>query len=659
MLADFKYRSAGQSRFFLDRQRVRSRGVKSGLSLTWLSSLKFTPIPETSLSLDGRKRRLNGILLAAVAFAALTVMRLYSLQGTEYKKWMTIASKQHYSRIQVQGARGTVMDTAGRTLAVSVPALAVGIRPRRVRNLERDARELSRTLNLPLKEVKEKLVPRKKFVWLARGVAAKKRTEIEALQMDAVELFDEFRRFYPQGAVAGPLIGKVGLDGEGLSGLELQFNRKLLAPDYNLPVRRDARGRYVTAAVWENEIAAEPAVLRELGSAMDQLGALWSGAEPAEPSVVKEPLRKEGRDITLSIDAVIQSIVESEFDKGKQEAIASKVFGLVMDADSGELLALAQSPGMNPSKLEDTSSAELRNFVLQDSFEPGSTLKPLVAASAVDARLVRTEEIFNCESGQYPYAGHVIRDVHPVGVVPFAQVLVRSSNICIAKIGQRLGKQRLYNALRGYGFGQRTGIELSGEGDGILRSPETWADIDLATHSFGQGISVTALQLVQGYAVLANGGYLVHPTLLKQSQENNQSRKRVLSEQTARKISEILQGVTEDEHGTGHNARINGVTVCGKTGTAQKARNDGRGYSTEQIMASFIGYVDGNEIGVNHRLVMFVAVDEPQVKPRWGGVVAAPVFRRSMERILSHLMTRERGAQVQTASLRRDKEGWS
>ena len=310
-----------------------------------------------------------------------------------------------------------------------------------------------------------------------------------------------------------------------------------------------------------------------------------------------------------------------------------------MDADSGDILGMAQVPRFDPNKFENVSPEDLRNVLIQDSFEPGSTMKPLVAAAALESKVVSSTERMNCESGQYAFGKKVVRDVHPVGIVPFSEALVRSSNICMAKVGVRLGRDRLRKALSNFGFGATTEIELPGESKGILRPASEWKDIDVATHSYGQGVAVTALQIVQAYAALANGGYLVKPRIVKD--EPHGEAKPVVSSTVANKVAEILAGVTESGHGTGKQARISGLRVSGKTGTAQKASLKGRGYDTDRILASFIGFVDANAIGVDRRLVMLVAVDEPGVTPRWGGVLAAPVFKHSMERVLSHLLTNE------------------
>lgn len=354
--------------------------------------------------------------------------------------------------------------------------------------------------------------------------------------------------------------------------------------------------------------------------------------------------RDEGGALELSIDSVVQQILEEELDLGRETAHAKRTFGLVLDAQTGEILAMGQSLASEAGKSKDqrySSSESLRNVVLQDAFEPGSTFKPVVAALALDRRVVQPNELINCENGNYRVGPNVVRDVHPVGIVPFTEVLVRSSNVGMTKVGSRLGQVLLHDLLAGFGFGQQSGVELAGEGRGILRPVSRWRPIDLATHSFGQGVSVTAIQLTRAYGALANGGMLIEPTILKRT--GPAKGVRVLREEVANTVAKALVGVVEGEHGTGKEAAISGLAVSGKTGTAQKARSTGRGYDPDKILASFIGFVDGAQLGVNKRLVMFVAVDEPGVKPRWGGVVAAPVFRRTMERVLAQFLHTEAG----------------
>ena len=610
---------------------------------------KFTGVGQPLGSVDPvqRGKRLDLFAVAVIVFGVVLSLRIYSLQGKQHLRWVEIAGKQHATKIEIQGARGTVYDTMGRPLAVSVQAASIGAHPRLITDARAYASALGKVLGKDAKKFEEKLRADRSFVFLARGVSRDKREQIAALDLAGIVAIDEFRRYLPQGKVAGPLIGRVSRDGKGLSGIELRYDNLLGAASLNLPVRRDARGRFVTASAWAGQ---QFTLLNELRQAFANPFQI-APAIADERTVQESFLRKEGGEVTLSIDAVAQEIVEDEFMRGKEEAKAKRVFGLVMDADSGEILALAQVPSFDPNRQENVSPDEMRSFVLQDSFEPGSTMKPIVASMALEQKAARITETMDCESGRYQVGKHTIRDVHPVGVVQFPEMLIRSSNICMTKIGQRLGGKKLHAALRDFGFGRATGIELPGEAGGILRPLDQWQPIDVATHSFGQGVSVTALQMVQAYAVFANGGHLVHPTIEKRSPGEPAYDKRVLSSATAKAIQDILQGVTENEHGTGRNARINGLAVHAKTGTAQKARKDGRGYDPGRVLASFVGFINAAEVGVPRRLVMLVAVDEPGGNIHYGGVVAAPVFKRSMERIVAYLMTAEQGT-LRTAGLR-------
>ena len=593
-----------------------------------------TVLPEMdSLSRSHRLFFLCGILCFV---SVIITARMYYLQGYQNAKWNEIADRQHRTQVSVLGARGDILDAEGRTLAASVQTFAVGAHLHKIIDFDFTAKKLSDVLEIDYHNVLAQLKSDKSFVYISRGVSYDKKEQVLDLGLQGISLFDEFKRFYPQGDLAGVLLGRVGRDGNGLSGLELAYDKQLSADSFTLPVRRDARGHFLMAS-GKNEPHYFGFINASFG------GFLNSKDKPEyvyDLDREGEAYRREGWDMQLSIDSVIQGIVESELRRGHEETKALKVFGMIMDAETGETLAMSQSPGFDPNRVSDVIPSDLRNGVLQDSFEPGSTLKPIVAAAALDQKLVSENETMNCENGRYHVGKYIVKDVHPIGVVSFRDVLVRSSNVCMTKIGQRMGKEKLHEALRYFGFGDVTGIELPGEQQGILRDHRSWAQIDVATHSFGQGVSVTALQLVQSYAALANGGKLVRPTIIKRKAGDNIPSYRVLSENTANKIKEILRGVTEDDHGTGTKSKISGVEVSGKTGTAQKARAGSRGYEADKVIGSFIGFIDGNEIGINRKLVMLVSVDEPGVRPRWGGVVAAPIFRRSMERVLSYLISK-------------------
>ena len=571
--------------------------LKKYLSLIFLKSEQ--PGCENTETVCGK--RLAFCFVVILTLNILLVSRLFTLQGRDHQLWMTKANKQHSTEIEVSGPRGTISDSKGRVMAVSLPTLAVGIHPNQIKDKSSISQELSTILKLDKNEIEAKLKTDKKFIWLARGVNRSTKKSLKKLKEAKLEIFDDYSRVNPQGQIALQLVGKVGWDGKGLSGLESQFNNLLKGSVYQMPASRDAKGRYLNRYT---------------------LASLKSN--------------ETNQELQLTIDAYIQSIVENEMLRGLEESKAKRVFSLVMDAETGEVLAMGHSQkGQDNTKL---TPEQLKVVVAQDSFEPGSTFKPLVAAAALDAGVVNDTEIIDCGSGFANFGSYRVRDVHPIGREPLSQVLIQSSNICMAKIANRMGKEKLHEAIADMGFGSKSGIELSGEAKGIFRHHKEWRPVSVATHSFGQGIAVTAIQLSRAYSALLNGGYLPKVSLLKQDKiERNQ----IFSNENSKKILDMIKGVTQDTNGTGRAAKIAGLTVYGKTGTAQQPYKNGRGYDPDRILASFIGGVDASEIGLNRKLIMFVAVDEPGVKPRWGGRLAGPIFRRSLEKILSYMLSND------------------
>ena len=601
------------------------------LACRWMKIHGAHSAPSTGI----RRMRMVGVVGLMAIMSAGVVLRLYALQGTQHGKWNKIALKQHGTGVDIEGARGVIADRNGIQLAVSIPALKLGIHPKWIKNKQDSSEKLAQILEVPKAEIEAKLKEDKNFTVIAKGISTAKKQQLEKLRLYGLEIEEEFNRVYPQGDLASTIVGKAGNDGVGLSGVERALNASLSAANVRLSANRDARGRLMSSAVWQNAL---------------QENEMLQNAKYEEVSslLIGEELRKEGNSVSLTLDSVIQRVVEEEFDKSKETSKAKNVFGLMMDAETGEILAMGQTSRYNPNSGTGISPEALRNVVLQNSFEPGSTFKPIVAALALDKKLTSKLEMINCENGKFWIGKRMIKDAHPVPTVTFEQVIVRSSNIGMAKLGFRMGKDNLYQGLFGFGFGQKTGLELSGESSGIMRHSNNWAQIDVATHSFGQGVSVTALQMVRAYSALANGGTLVSPVLLK-SKVGKHPGQRIITQKTADTIKTALNLVTEDEHGTGKNSRIAGVPVYGKTGTAQKAKENGKGYDNDKILASFVGFVDGRGVGVDKTLVLYVAVDEPGVTPRWGGTLAAPVFKAVMERTLTHLLSQKafdnRGAQ--------------
>ncbi|MCC6952891.1 MAG: penicillin-binding protein 2 [Deltaproteobacteria bacterium] len=596
----------------------------------------------TTVDPRDRAQRIGYIATAIVLGAGLLVGRIAYLQATDHVRWMDLASKQHGTSVDVFGARGTIRDRVGRELALSIETLLIGANPGKIRDHAVAAQQIAAAIDVPVESVASRLAEKKKYVVLASGVSREKLPRLRALSMRGLEIDPEVQRIYPHGTVGRTILGPVSREGRGQSGIELRYDRELRASDYTLQLQRDARGRLLPKSFEQNNF-------------FQVIPAAFDSRVDSSPPVPGKLFREEGGDLTLTIDSFLQRVVEEEFGTALKESQAKRVFGLILEAQTGEILALAQvstEDSGGKSAKGYLSPESLRNGVLQDSFEPGSTFKALVAAEAMERGLLKTTEVMDCENGRYKVGPHIVRDVHPVGVVPFSEVLVRSSNVCMAKVGQRLGKRGLLDFLGKFQFGQKTGIELPGEAKGLLRREAEWKPIDTATTSFGQGVSVTALQLVRAYAALANGGRLVTPTLIHR--EVPLASERVLSQKIAENVSLVLQGVIDGEHGTGTAAAIAGLAISGKTGTAQKANHNRAGYDPDRVLSSFVGFVDGTQVGIEEKLVMFVGVDEPGVKPRWGGVVAAPVFRRAMERAVTHLMTNR--LPIRTAHRERDDD---
>lgn len=550
-----------------------------------------------------RRSRLGLIGVVTIGWVGIVVARLVSLQITANNRWQDWAVRQHLSEVMVASERGPIYDRNEKLLAVSVPAGSIYVRPKQIADKDSVAEALARAVKMPVRTVRAKLDSTKPFVWIERQLPRPVADSIDALKLPGVGLVVESKRFYPYNHAASTLIGRVGVDGYGLSGIEGAFDKKLQGEHRRLQLRRDAYGNFI-------DLSADGGMDLPRG----------------------EPLR-------LTIDAALQTIVDEELLEGREKANAKHAMAVMLDAETGEVLAMSQAPGVNFNTKLGGGKGELKNLILETVFEPGSIMKPIVAAAAVDAGVTRPTELVDCENGRLRFGPHTIKDVHPSGVISVRDVVVRSSNIGMTKLGVKLGEDRLYRALRSFGFGELSGLGLAGESGGILRPVSSWAKVDVATHSFGQGIAVTPLQMVRAVSAIANGGRL--PSLHLIADDSEVTLRRVLSEAAAREAQDMMYGVVEDKHGTGSNAIIQGVRVGGKTGTAQKARTNGRGYEPGSYIASFVGFADGAPIGVNRVLSLIVAVDEPRTNSIYGGTLAAPVFQRIMQRSLHFLATQQ------------------
>lgn len=541
------------------------------------------------------------IALVALLFAAGTVgllVRAYRLHVSDADALTKRAEKQRTMLLQLEARRGMIFDRSGEQMAASLEVYSVYARPKRISDKQFAARTLAGILETDEKSILKKLQEEKAFVWLQRRVSPLVADKIKAADIDGVATETEFHRFYPLRDLAAHAVGFAGMDSKGLEGLELSYDGDLRAEPVPITAQRDALGR--------------PVMFTAVG--MDA----------------------KRRDLHLTLDRTIQYIVEKELQAAIAEVRAKSGLALVMNPDTGEVLALAVRPAYNLNLFSKASADVRRNRAVADTFEPGSTFKVFLAAAALDLDRVMAGEKFECHNGVFRYNGAEIHDVAPHGKLTFDEVLVHSSNIGAVKISEKLSRSEFYRILTGFGFGQATGIDLPGERPGMLALPGKWSSLSKANIAFGQGIGVTAVQLCAGFSAAINGGLLYKPHLMKRVtnamgevvRENHPLVvRRVIKASTSQRIVSTLRQVVQE--GTGKAAAIPGADVVGKTGTAQKADPSG-GYSEDKYVASFIGAIMDSK----PRLVIFVLLDEPGVKKRTGGKIAAPVFSRIGSSIL-------------------------
>jgi cell division protein FtsI (penicillin-binding protein 3) len=463
------------------------------------------------------------------------------------------------------------------------------------------AKRLAATIGIPAASLKGKLRKQRSFVYLKHYLSPREADAVRGLGLQGVHFVDENRRYYPNVELAGHVLGFVGREHRGLEGLELSQDLLLHGRSDIHPRAKDARGQTIYTH------------------------GLPTNAEP------------KGYSLKLAMDKRIQHIAERELQSTVETYQAKSGMAVVMNPTNGEILAMALQPGFNPNAFSSYSFSGWRNRIVTDAFEPGSTFKIFLAAAALEEGLVDPGDLFYCEQGKYHIAKHTIHDMRKFGWLSLAQILRFSSNIGAAKVGDKLGANRFYHYIRAFGFGTPTGIELPGETAGLVRPPEEWSTIDLAAASFGQSLSVSAIQLALALGAVANGGLLMQPLLVKEVLDSqnqivrqNQPRaiRRVISKSTARVMKRLLAQVVSPK-ATGAQAALTHYRAAGKTGTAQKTDGHSGGYVDDRYIASFIGFVPV----ANPEVVVVVVINEPQ-EGLYGGVVAAPAFRRIAEQAL-------------------------
>jgi len=527
------------------------------------------------------RRRLEAVVGLIFLGLTLMVVRAVDLQWLQSDELSAEAANQRIRQFEVAAPRGQIVDTGGRILSESVESPSVAAIGSDIQTSDMPA--LALALEMPLEKLQRRIGKRQGFIWLSRQVTPQIAKQVQSLDIAGIRIEKEWRRYYPYGPETGHLVGFVGIDNHGLEGLELAFNSKLSGIEGKVQLRKAANGIKLPGSTW-----------------------------------IKKP--KQGQDLKLNLDVGVQSIAYSALANGIKATGAKGGSVVVMNPHNGEVLAMTSWPGFNPNSFGQYRPRDWRNRVVTDVFEPGSVLKPFTVAAALSTGRWTKESLIFCENGQFEVAGQFIKDDHPEGWIDLRKLIVVSSNIGAAKLALDVGKEDLNRVLKDVGFDKKTDVGLGGESSGILPPLKDWGPMETANIAFGQGVAVTPIQLAAAFSVFANGGVYYPPTLVKTDKEDRQGH-RVLSEQVASDVLQMLADVTK-VGGTGTKAVPHGYTVAGKTGTAQKANKQG-GYSDEKFTAVFAGAVPAE----HPELVIIVAIDEPE-SSIYGGTVAAPIFKQ-------------------------------
>ena len=537
---------------------------------------------------DVRKRLLlvGGALgLCAVAL----VGRAVNLQLVNNEFYQKQGDERFQREVEVATTRGMITDRNGEPLAVSTPVESVWVNPQELSKSPEGIRKLAKALGLSEDELRRRVSQKseKEFLWVKRRINPAIAQRVVAMGIPGVYSQREFRRFYPQGEAFAHVLGFTNVDDFGQEGVELALDEWLRGKPGLKRVIRDNRGRIV-----EN---------------VDLL-------RPAQP----------GKDVRLTIDRRIQYLTYRELKAMIEQSGASSGSAVVLDVETGEVLAMANLPSFNPNNVGSANREAHRNRALTDLLEPGSTMKPLTVAAGIEAGVISAKSVFNTNPGWIPNGKYRTTDHHNYGVLDTTGVIQKSSNVGVSLIARKLSNQQLYDFFRRFGYGERTGIGFPGEAAGLFPTPSQWSGTTKQTMSYGYGLNATPMQIAHAYATLGNDGMAIRPTFIK---DEAGERKQVIDPQLARTIVRMMQTVTE-KGGTATQAAILGYHVAGKTGTARKAAAGG--YSRRYV-SYFAGLVPVN----NPRYAMVVAVNDPDpAKGYFGGLVSAPVFRSVMEGVL-------------------------
>ena len=556
-----------------------------------------------STARNGTNLRLYILSSIFVLWCGVICFRLVYLQVFRYGSFEQRAQHQQQRTEEVSAKRGVIYDRQGRELAMSMSVDSVFAVPTEMPNPASTISLIARITKQDPHELIARCLAAKTFCWLARKPEPETSARIQSLNLHGIYFQKESKRYYPKNELAAQVLGYVGMDDKGLSGIEREFEDQMHGQPGQMVISVDAHKK-------------------------------WFG------SVEKQP--EPGQNVVLTIDEKIQYIAERELETAMQQTHAETGTVIVENPHTGEILALANRPTFNPNLTREITPAKLKNHAVSEAYEPGSTFKLVTISGALEEKVTRPDEVFDCQMGSIVFNGMRIRDSRPHGLLSVSDVLAESSDVGSIKIGMRLGDERFYKYIRAFGFGQQTGIELPGETRGITKPLSKWSKVSIAAISMGQEIGITPLQLAGLVSTMANDGVYVAPRIVAatiQAQSTPQTiafhpvnERRVLSSYTAAEMRQMMQGVVL--HGTGTKAKLIGYSSAGKTGTGQKVDPDTHAYSRTKYVASFAGFAPIN----NPAITIAVILDSP-VGLHQGGQVSAPVFTRIAQQVLEYLHT--------------------
>lgn len=555
------------------------------------------------------KSRKRALILVTVVFFgfAIVFLKLVDLMVFDHEKLAERAARQYSREKTLEPQRGVIWDRQMRELATSIETDSLYAIPSKVQDTRTLSRDVARVIKASSKRLNMTLLNKKDkdFVWIKRKLDHKVSQKVSDMKdrkgYKELGLITEPQRYYPKGRTASHIIGFTNIDSKGIAGLELMYDEYLKGQVRNVSIGTDARG---------NRMSGD----------------------------IKEAIA--GNNLLLTVDEGLQYIVESELADAATHWKAKAAVAIMMNPMTGEILAMANKPTFDPNFAGRSRSHARRNRAITDLYEPGSTMKTILAAAALEERIINPGDTFDVSKGYIVVGGKTVHDVHRNKILSFLEVFQRSSNVGAVQIGLKLGADKYYSYIRGFGFGEKTGIDFPGEVRGLLRETRDWSGTSLAALSIGQEIGVTPLQIVRAYSAIANGGLLMKPYIVSDiispsgkvmKRRTPEVERRVVSRSTAEKVKDILKTVVE-EGGTATKAYIKGNLVAGKTGTAQIFdRKTGR-YSRKKYVSSFVGFVPADD----PKIALIVVVYEPEGSS-YGGVVAAPVFKNIIERTFAYL----------------------